>query len=84
MIGHINDQGHYVHGQDEPMGHDVSSQYKTWSHDNQRKIFHGDIVQPYIDGQPNPDFVGVYRGEVAERYFNQEQIDKADRNLGGI
>lgn len=82
MIGYIDSNGKYKHGKPEkPMTHDVSSQFKDWSHDNQRKRMNGDIIQPYIDGQPNREFIEVYRGEVADKYFNREQQDKADREL---
>jgi hypothetical protein len=84
-VGYIGADGKYHRGAtDTPTAHDVSSQYKDWSHDNQRRRFHGDIVQPYVNGKPNPEFVKVYRGEVADKYFTQEQQDKADRELGGL
>ena len=83
MIGHIDENGNYVEGKNL-MPHDVSSQYKSWNHDDQKHRFAVDIVQPFVDGKPNPEFVSVYRGDVANRYFNQEQVDKADRNLGGL
>lgn len=84
-VGYIDADGTYHRGEpDKPLGHDVSSQYKAWSHDNQRRRLHADIVQPYINGKPNREFIEVYRGEVASKYFSQEQIDTAERNLGGL
>lgn len=85
MIGYIGADGKYHRGEkDRPMTHDISSQYKAWSHDDQRRRFHGDILQPFVDGKPNPEFVRVYHGEVASNYFDQQQIDQAERNLGGL
>lgn len=81
MIGYIGSDGKYHKGKDVPMAHDVSSQFKDWSHDNQRKRMNGDIIQPYINGKPNREFVEVYRGEVADGYFSREEQDKADREL---
>lgn len=82
MIGYIDADGKYKREKDKPMTTDVASQYKDWNHDNQRKRFGGDIVQPYTnEGKPNPEFVSVYRGEVAANYFTQSQIDEADRKL---
>jgi hypothetical protein len=83
-MGYIDENGKYIRGQHKSLPHDISPQYKQWSHEDQRRRFAGDIVQPYINGKPNPEFVSVYRGEVAKKYFSQEQIDKADRNLGGL
>lgn len=84
-LGYIDDNGRYVKGVPKHLVADVSSQYKEWNHDDQRRRYSGDIIQPYTaDGKPNPEFVNVYRGEVASNYFNQEQIDAADRNLGGV
>ena len=84
MVGHINESGEYVKGKDKPMPKDINSQFRDWSHDNQRKRLSGDIVQPRIAGKVNPEFVRVYRGEIADSYFTREQQDKADRQLGGI
>jgi hypothetical protein len=81
-LGYIDSNGHYIRGKDKSMGFDVNTQFKDWSHDNQRKRLNADIVQPYLsDGSANPEFVGVYRGEVADRYYNRDQQDKADRKL---
>lgn len=85
MIGYIGADGKYRRGhQDVHLGHDISTQYKDWSHNDQRRRFSADIQQPYINGKPNPEFVKVYRGEVADTYFKQKQIDDADRDLGGL
>lgn len=82
MIGFVDEHGKYVKGKKNTLQNDVSSQYKDWNHDNQRKRLNADIVQPYTNtGQPSREFIEVYRGDVANNYFSQEQIDKADRNL---
>lgn len=81
-LGYVDANGKYKRGKDVPMPTGVSSQVKAWSHDNQRKRYGGDIVQPYTnEGKPNREFIEVYRGEVAANYFNQQQIDEADRKL---
>jgi hypothetical protein len=77
----IDGNGKYHKDGDEPMGHDVNSQWKAANHEMQRKVFNGDIQQPFIAGEVNREFVEVYRGEVADSYFTQEQIDAADRKL---
>ena len=82
-LGFINDRGEYIEGEDKPLGFDVSSQYKSWSHDNQRKRFGRDVLQPWSKGEPNPEFVSSYPEE-SKRYFSQDQINKAERNLGGM
>jgi hypothetical protein len=83
-IGHINAQGQYVKGK-KAMGHDVSSQWKSWSHENQRKRFDGDLLQPFnSDGTPSREFIATYPKDVTEKYFKPEQIEKAERDLGGL
>lgn len=85
MTGYIDERGVYRRGErDMPLPHDVSSQYKDWSHDDQRRRMNADILQPYVNGKPNREFIEVYRGEVASKYFSQEQIDQTERRLGGI
>jgi hypothetical protein len=86
VIGYIDADGKYVKGKKAPasLSNDVSSMYKQWDHDDQRRRFSGDLVQPYVDGKPNREFVDIYRDDTAKDYFSQEQIDAADRNLGGL
>ena len=85
MMGYIDSNGQYRKGEpDTPMAHDVSSQWKSWSHMEQKKRFGADIIQPFINGEVNREFVEVYRGEVADRYYTKEQQDAADRKLGGL
>jgi len=85
MSGFIDESGHYVRGKDKAMPHDINSQHRAWSHDNQRKRLGADIIQPYTsDGKPSREFINTYRGEVASKYFSQAEIDKADRQLGGV
>jgi hypothetical protein len=83
-MGYVNSRGDYVKGTYKPEGNEMSSQAKAYSHMMQRKVFGADIVQPHVNGQPNREFIEVYRGEVADKYFTREQIDKADRQLGGV
>ena len=79
--GYINEYGIYIKGEDKPMPNDIDSQYKSYSHTDQRKRFSKDIIQPYQDGKPNRDFVQAYDGELAERYFTKEQIKQSERSL---
>jgi hypothetical protein len=80
-VGYIDDNGTYHAGHDNPMPHDVDSQYRSWSHMEQRKRHSRDIIQPYDHGEINREFVQSYDGEVAERYFSKEEISKAERKL---
>lgn len=82
-LGYIDDRGIYHHGETKPLSHDVNSQFRSWSHDNQRKRFGRDIIQPYVGNNPNPEFIRSYPEE-AKRYFSLDQIKQAERNLGGM
>lgn len=44
-----------------------SSQFKSWDHARQRADHAFDLIQPYKDGKPNPDFV-EYHPEQAKNY----------------
>lgn len=80
--GYIDANGKYHKGIDVPLPHDVDTQFKQWSHNDQRKRMAADISQPYTsDGKPNPEFIDIYRGDVASKYFKQADIDAADRKL---
>ena len=82
MIGYIDDQGKYQQGvEDVPMPHNVDNQYKSYSHSEQRKRHAKDILQPYVDGKPNRDFVQAYDGDVSKRYFDIDTIIKSERKL---
>jgi hypothetical protein len=82
-LGYINSSGEYVEGKDKPMGFDISSQYKSWSRDNQRKRFQKDITQPWKNGEPSREFIEAFPEE-SKRYFTDSQRHKAERNLGGL
>lgn len=82
-LGYLNEQGEYIEGKDKPMGFDVSSQYKGWSHDNQRKRFQKDITQPWDYGEPSREFIEAFPEE-AKHYFTDEQRHAAERKLGGL
>lgn len=84
MSGYINEEGKYVKGEDKPLPHDVSPLYKQYTHDDQKRRHAGDIVQPFVDGKPNREFVQIYKDDNVRDYFNQAQIDTAERDLGGL
>lgn len=78
--GHIDSKGRYIRGVDVKMGHDVSPQYKGWSHDLQRKEFSREIIQPHVKGKPNPKFIQAYP-EYSKKYFTDEQIKSGEREI---
>lgn len=78
--GYIDGNGKYHRGEDAAMGHNVNSMHKQWRHDGERRKYSREIVQPRINGQPNPEFVRSYPEESKE-YFTPEQIRKAERQL---
>lgn len=80
-VGYIDSNGTYHSGVDVPMPNDVDQQFKSWSHMEQRKRHAKDIIQPYDHGEINRDFVQSYDGDVAKRYFTDEQITKVERKL---
>lgn len=80
-VGYIDNSGNYHKGKDVPMPHDVDTQWKSWSHMEQKKRHAKDIIQPYESGKINREFVQAYDGEIAENYFTKEQIKKAERSL---
>ena len=81
VTGYVNEYGKYIRGEDKPMPSDVDTQYRSYSHSDQRKRFAKDIIQPYKDGKPNREFVQAYDGELAQRYFTKEQIKQSERSL---
>lgn len=83
MIGYIDENGVYRREKDRPMLHDISSQWKDWSHMEQRKRFSKDIIQPWVHGKPNREFIDSYPEE-SKTYFKPEQIARAERDLGGV
>lgn len=66
--GYILD-GKYVRTKDAvKVVEDVSSTYKNWSHDKQRRDHRRELIQPYKNGQANPEFVQQYPKESKESY----------------
>lgn len=45
--------------------------YKSYSHDRQREEHRRDLIQPYVDGKPNPEFIQQYSEEAKQYGFNQ-------------
>jgi len=46
-----------------------SSTYKAYSHDRQREDHRHDLIQPYINGRPNPEFIEQYPAEAQNYKF---------------
>lgn len=78
--GYIDAQGHYIRGDDKPMGYDINPTHKEWRHDLERKIYSKDIIQPYKNGKPNKEFIDNYPEESKE-YFTPDTIEKLRREL---
>ena len=78
-LGYIDEHGKYVRGEDKPLPWDVSSMNKDYEHSMGRKEFSREIIQPHINGQPNPDFIRAYP-VYAKKYWSQEVIDKTLRS----
>lgn len=79
-VGYVDQSGHYVRGEDKSLTWDVNSMHKEYEHDFERKKFAREIIQPRINGQPNPEFVTAY-ASYSKKYFSTEEIDKAQRSL---
>jgi hypothetical protein len=77
-LGHINELGQYVKGKPQHLADDRNTMYKSWSHDQQRKEFGKEVLQPHIGGKINPEFVKNYP-DYSHKYFNQAEIDAALR-----
>jgi hypothetical protein len=45
---------------------------KQYSHDRQRENHRRDLLQPYVNGHPNPEFIEQYPKEAKEYGFNKE------------
>lgn len=43
---------------------------KQYSHDRQRENHRRDLLQPYTNGKPNPEFIEQYPKEAKEYGFN--------------
>lgn len=44
----------------------------------QREHFEKDILQPWDGQKPNPEFIRANDRETVEKYFDREQLEKAD------
>ena len=77
-VGYIDEHGNYVRGDDKPMPNERSGMYKQYAHDLGRKEYAGEIIQPHVNGQPNPKFIEAYP-EYSHKYWDQQTIDKALR-----
>lgn len=42
--------------------------YKAYDHDRQRENHRRDLIQPYTDGKPNPEFIAQYPQESKDIY----------------
>ncbi len=63
MVGFVDEYGQY-HKERVPVGIlPDSSQFKAWSHDRQRAEHQWELLQPYKNGKPNPDFIEAYPEE---------------------
>lgn len=51
------------------LGAAASSTYKVYSHDRQREEHRRDLLQPYKDGTPNPEFINQYPEEARNYGF---------------
>lgn len=78
--GFIGSNGKYIRGTDKAMPWDVNPMHKDYEHSLGRKEFSREIIQPHINGKPNPDFIEAYP-EYAKKYWSQEAIDKALREI---
>lgn len=66
--GYIDQSGKYHPGEHIEVDTDTSSTHKGWSHDKQRREHKLDLIQPWINGKPNPEFREMYPEE-SKNYF---------------
>jgi len=50
----------------------VQSTHKDWGHDRQRESHRFDLIQPYQNGRPNPEFIEHYPEESKNYGFIKE------------
>lgn len=50
-----------------------NSEFKRWHHQDQRTTHKADIVQSFVQGKPNPDFIRLYPEE-SKMHFTEAQI----------
>lgn len=46
--------------------------YKAYDHDRQRENYRRDMIQPYVAGKPNPEFIQQFPEEAKEYYGSKE------------
>jgi hypothetical protein len=80
-IGYVDENGKYHKGIDKPLPHDINTQHKAWTHSDQRKRFARDILQPHAHGKHSREFIKYYDEDVIKRYFSEDDIKKAERQL---
>jgi hypothetical protein len=78
--GYIDEFGKYVRGEDKAMPDDVNIMHKDYSHSYERKVYAREIIQPRVNGKPNPEFINAYP-KYSKKYFDQDTIDKTLREL---
>lgn len=78
--GYIGTDGKYHKGDDRHMGYDVNPTHREWRHDMERKEFSKEIIQPYVRGKANPEFVKYYPEE-SKKYFGEDVIERLSRQL---
>jgi len=77
--GYIGTDGKYHRGEDQRMPYDVNTTYKEWSHDQGRKEFSKEIIQPWgSNGKINKAFVEAYP-EISRERWGQQIMDEVLR-----
>ncbi len=72
QIGYIDEDGTYYHDKLPSIQLLQSSTEKQWDHDKQRSEHQHDLIQPYVNGKPNPEFIQMYREESKAYGFIKE------------
>ena len=63
----------------QPMPQSRNPNLKQWNHDRQRADHRQDIIQRYVHGKPNPEFIRAYPEE-SKINFTEDQIRKFGNN----
>lgn len=56
----------------KPSAESDSITYKVYDHDRQRENHRRDLIQPWVNGKLNPEFVEQYPEEAKQYGFNQK------------
>lgn len=59
----------------KPEGIKNNDQFKAYRHEMQRLDHRKDLIQPRVNGKPNPEFIREYP-ENAKQYFSKEDIER--------